>query len=83
MISLTDNRVALINLGTTIKAIEDLDTLIAAYSVDKPGPAYVEFYYIDGPGEIKMQLARPIALAAVTAQREKLVEYMATLGIAV
>lgn len=81
MISLNEHRTALINLRTTIEAIDDLDTLIEFYSTPSPGPAYVEFYHVDGPGELKVQLNRAFAIQALQAQRQKLVEYMSTLGI--
>lgn len=83
MISLNEHRTALINLRTTIEAIDDLDTLIEFYSKPSPGPAYVEFYHVDGPGEIKVQLDRAFAIQALQSQRQKLVDYMAKLGIAV
>ncbi len=81
MIKLADNKVALVNLGTTIKALEELDTLIKYYSVDKPGPAYANFTHVDGPGEVQVQLDRKIVVPALQAQRQKLVDYLATLGI--
>lgn len=81
MIKLKDNRVALINLGTTIKAIDQLDELILIYSEPTPGPAYVTFEYLDRP--MSAQIDRSIMLVALNAQRDKLVEYMASLGIEV
>ena len=81
MIKLTDNRVALIHLGTTIKAIDQLDELILIYSESKPGPAYVTFEYLDRP--MSAQIDRSIMLVALNAQLDKLVEYMASLGIEV
>lgn len=81
MVKLSENRVALINLGTTIAAMDELDTLIKFYSVDKPGPAYVTFTLVDGPGEVKVQIDRKNILPALQAQRQKLVDYLATLGV--
>ena len=81
MIKLSENRTALINIPITIKAIDDFDYLINYYSVDKPGPAYCTFKGIDGPGESSVQIDRPTIVVALTLQRQKLVDYLATLGI--
>lgn len=81
MVKLSENRVALINLGTTIAAMDELDTLIKFYSEDKPGPAYVTYTHVDGPGEVKVQIDRKIMVPALQAQRQKLVDYLATLGV--
>lgn len=81
MIKLKDNRVALMNLGNTIKAIDQLDELISIYSEPKPGPAYVTFEHLDRP--MCAQIDRSIMLVALNAQRDRLVEYMASLGIEV
>ena len=81
MVKLSENRVALINLGTTIAALDELDTLIKFYSVDKPGPAYVTFTHVDGPGEVKTQIQRPVMVLALQAQRQHLVDYLAGLGV--
>lgn len=81
MIKLKDNRVALINLGNTIKAIDQLDELIRHYSNPVPGPAYVSFEHLDH--SMSAQIDRSIMLVALRAQRDKLVEYMASLGIEV
>lgn len=78
MIKLKDNRVALIHLGTTIEEIDQLDELILFYSEPRPGPAYVTFEYLDRPMRVQIDL-----LVALNAQRDKLVEYMASLGIEV
>lgn len=83
MVKLSDHRVALMNLGVTINAIEEFDTLIKFYSNDKPGPAYCTCTHVDGPGEVKLQIDRKILVPALQAQRQKLVDYMATLGIEV
>ena len=81
MVKLSENRVALINLGTTIAAMDELDVLIKFYSVDKPGPAYVTFTHVDGPGEVKVQFDRNNILPALKAQKQLLVDYLATLGV--
>ena len=81
MVKLSENRVALINLGTTIAAMDDLDVLIKFYSEDKPGPAYVTYTHVDGPGEVKVQIDRKIMVPALKAQKQRLVDYLATLGV--
>lgn len=79
MIKLSKNRNALINLGVTVDALEEIDKLIARYSEDKTGPAYCSFEYI-GPVN-KVQFDRQIIITALKAQRQKLVDYLAGLGI--
>ena len=81
MISLADNRTALMNLGTTIKAIDDLDVLIEYYSANKPGPAYCTFEHVDGPGTVRVQFSRGTISDALMNQRDELVAYLETLGI--
>ena len=81
MIKLSENRTALINIPITIKAIDDFDYLIKYYSEDKPGPAYCTFKNIDGPGESSVQIDRPTIVETLKLQRQKLVDYLATLGI--
>ena len=81
MVKLSENRVALINLGTTIEAMENLDKLIKYYSEDKTGPAYVTCGSVNGPGEIKTQIDRKIMVVCLQAQKQKLVDYLSTLGI--
>lgn len=81
MVKLSENRMALINLGTTIAALDELDALIKFYSVDKPGPAYVTYTNVDGPSEVKVQIDRKIMVPALQAQRQKMVDYLATLGV--
>ena len=80
MISLEENRTSLINLPSTIKALEDLDKLIVEYSKDLPGPAYTVFD-VDRTKPIKVQFQRSIVLTALWKRREVLVEYLSTLGI--
>jgi len=82
MISLKGNKTALINLGVTIKAIEDLDVLIKQYSANKPGPAYTEFD-LGGGERIRVQFSRGTITDALMNQRDELVAYMETLGIEV
>lgn len=81
MISLNDNRGALCNLKLTIDALDQLDLLIKYYSKDKGGPAYCTFGYVDGPGDVKVQIARSVIVPALVSQRNNLVTYLATLGI--
>jgi len=81
MIKLSENRTALINIPLTIKAIDDFDYLINYYSVNKLGPAYCTFKYIDGPGEISVQFDRHTIIETLKSQRQKLVDYLVTLGI--
>ena len=83
MIKLSENRTALVNISITIKAIDDFDDLINYYSIDKPGPAYCTFKYVDGPDQVDTQFDRKIIVTALEAQRQKLVDYLATLGIEV
>ena len=82
MISLKNNRSALVNLPVTIKALEDLEILISYYSKDVPGPAYVIFDCIDGPNQIRTQMNRKIMVAALQSQKQQLKEYLFSLGIA-
>ena len=79
MIKLDEHRTALINLGTTIEALETIDQLIAFYSQDSKGPAYVLFQAPRGDGNV--QFSRDVAVQALKAQREIKVQYLATLGI--
>lgn len=81
MISLEEHRTALINLRGTIEALENLDTLIKFYSVDKPGPAYCEFHYVDELNKPEVQIERSIMVTALKAQRQRLVDYLSRLGI--
>lgn len=80
MIKLEDHRVALINLKYTIDALETIDILIDEYSIDKPGPAYVEFKNLFG-APVSTQFDRTIMVEALKSQRQKLVGYLETLGI--
>ena len=81
MIKLSENRVGLINLGTTIAALEELDQLITIYSENKPGPAYVKFQY--NGKEMSVQFNRKIMVTALQSQRQELVHYLEGLGIEV
>lgn len=69
MISLKDNRTALLNLKSTIHSLEQLDSLIKFYSIDKPGPAYCTFEHIDAPIEVKVQFDRSFIVTALKEQR--------------
>ena len=83
MIKLDDHRAALFNLGNTITAIDDLDSLIDYYGTDKEvrgkGPAYITTRYLGVNKEL--QIDRSIFIDALKAQRLRLVNYLATLGI--
>lgn len=78
MISLSDNRTALVNLASTIDALENLELLIKTYSEEKAGPAYLTCDYV---GDIRVQFDRSIMVTALEAQRTRLISYLATLGI--
>lgn len=80
MISLKDNKTALINLSVTIEAIEKFDILIEHYSEDKPGPAYIQMKHVPHTN-VDVQIDRQLMVVALVAQRQKLIDYMATLGI--
>lgn len=79
MISVKENHTALFNLPVTIQAIKDLDELIRYFSEDRLGPAYVTFKYV--PSVDNTQIERSIMLTALKMQRERLVDYLTTLGI--
>jgi len=83
MIKLSEKRVELMNLKVTIDALDEINILIKYYSVDKPGSAYCTFKYVDGPGQVDTHFDRKIIVTALEAQRQKLVDYLATLGIEV
>ena len=79
MISLKDKRIALMNLAITIRALEDIDTLLDKYDDDKPGPAYAQ---IDSFSKrVEVQFDRKILVQALQDQKQHFVEYLATLGI--
>jgi hypothetical protein len=80
MISVKTNYTALFNLPVTIQAIKDLDIIIEHFSEDKVGPAYVSFKYLSHTAN-ETQIERSFMLTALKAQRQRLVDYLATLGI--
>lgn len=80
MISVKDNMVSLSNLGVTFNAITNLDDVIAHYSEDKPGPAYL--YFKNYPVPDGFQIERRIILVALHQQRHVLIDYLASIGIA-
>jgi|TARA_R110000782_G_C14700428_1_gene402054 flavodoxin len=80
MISLKDNRTALLNLRGTIQALESLDMLIDNYSVDLPGPAYAVFESGNSINT-RVQFDRRTIVIALKAQRAELAENLLTLGI--
>jgi len=79
MIKFSENRDSLLNLSVTVNSIEQLDELIAYYSEDKPGPAYLKACYLGGG--IEFQLDRKFMLEALESQRRKLINYLAGIGI--
>ena len=80
MIKLKDSRNALLNLPVTIDAIERIDRAIAEYSNGPAvGPAYCTFN-INGSA-VAVQLDRAIAVTALQAQKQRLVDYLKNLGI--
>lgn len=83
MIKLSEHEISLRNLSITINALEELDTLIAIYSEDKPGPAYAAFNSIVGRDKLTVRFDRDVIVPALKAQREKLVSYLSGLGIEV
>lgn len=82
MIKLSENKTALVNLGSTIKALDSLDYLITEYSQDKVGPACCEFNYV-AVDHKNVQIDRKIIVKALKEQRQVLVDYLSTLGIEV
>jgi hypothetical protein len=80
MISLKDNRTSLVNLRTTIEALERIDVLIEKFSVARIGIVYVDITIIDDDA-VSLQMCPDIVVTALEAQREVLSEYLAELGI--
>lgn len=80
MIKLSENKVALKGLNTTISALETLDYLIKEYKQAKLGPAYCKFDYV-ATDHSSVQFDRSIMVEALTKQRQVLVDYLANLGI--
>ena len=80
MIKLNEHRVALVNLGLTIDALATLEHLIEYYSDVKKAPVSVKFdMYAPCSGFV--QIDRDIMVAALQDQRQKLIDYLAGLGI--
>lgn len=80
MIKLSENKVALMDLCVTITAIENLDYLIENYKQDKLSPAYCTFEYVV-EDRSQVQIDRKIMVKALESQRERLVNYLSSLGI--
>lgn len=80
MIGLKENRVSIHNLPLTIEAYDELGKLIDHFSVPRFGPAYL-IVDADALMRPKIQLDRAIFVAALEAQRDKLEQYLAKLGI--
>lgn len=83
MIKLSENRVALLNIRSTIEALETLKELRAYYSETplKVGPAYVTFRYTNLGNLVDAQIDRAIMVECLTDQIARLEDYLATLGI--
>lgn len=84
MINLKKNLTQLTNLDVTINAVRNLNALIKFYSEDKPGSAYLTTRWGPrgvGSGEIEFQMDRKIIVPALVAQRQALVNSLATLNI--
>jgi hypothetical protein len=79
MIKLSENMTALVNLKTTIEAMQNLKELISYYSVDKPGPAYMTADY--NGHIIDLQFDRYIAVNAMKEQYQILYDYLSELEI--
>jgi hypothetical protein len=81
MISLKKNRIALINLQTTINAIDEIDELIKFYNDStKTAPVYLNVRYYMGLSS-ELQMNRNVLVDALRGQRVVLVKYLADLGI--
>lgn len=78
MISVKQNKIALLNLRATFDAIENIDKAIAKYSDGSTGPAYIAFEYANLEN---LQIDRELMVTALVGQREKLVSYLRSLGI--
>ena len=79
MIKLSENMTALVNLKTTIEAMQNLQVLISYYSENKPGPAYMTADY--NGSIIDLQIDRQIIVITLKAQYAILYDYLAELGI--
>ena len=82
-LKLSEYRVSLTNLGVTFDALDKFDELIKFYSVDKPGPAYLKVDHGPIRADGGIQIDRDIMVVALKQQRDRLVEYLAKLGIEV
>ena len=80
LIPLSRNRTALINLPTTIAALETVDRLITYYRDRRP--EVIEVRFERGSSSDVIQLDRDMALELLTHTRQSLVDYLASLGIA-
>lgn len=80
MINLKDNIIGLSNLDVTISALKDFNKLITYYSQGMIGPAYLSAK-LGYNNDTDFQLDREIIVIALKAQRQKLIDYLATLHI--
>ena len=80
MISLSGNKTKLYNIGVTIKALEDLDKLIAEFSKGGMEPVSMT---VRNPmtGQMDIQLDRDFFVTALKAQKQTIVVYLQSLGI--
>lgn len=79
MISLKYNSTALYNLNKTLEALSTMDAMIKTYSENKQSPAYT--FFRNGEIKSEVQFDRDIVVQALQDQRQRLVEYLASLGI--
>lgn len=80
MISVTEHRVALMNLRVTLEEVCKIDALIKHFRMAGVGPAYLEVKYVN-PELSAIQLDRQNLIEALIWQRQKLVDYLAAMGI--
>lgn len=78
--AIAELRAALINLPTTIAALETVDRLITYYRDCRP--EVIEVRFERGSSLDVIQLDRDMALELLTHKRQSLVDYLASLGIA-
>lgn len=86
MISLKSHRTELVNLPVTIAALDELDILIRRYdksSDTQPSDATrVTCSFIKpGYGQMDVHFSQDIIVAALKAQRQRLVDYLEGIGI--
>lgn len=80
MIKYSESKTQLLNLKTTLEAVETLEYLIEKMSQDLPGPAYVVFANV-AKDHSEIQIDRGTMLTALKSQRVSLCVYLQKLGI--